>query len=249
MFLEKLFRYWWKVLKEAFGNTFRLPKLKEFAFDGLLYFLGRAFISAIASLGIFSSDLSTRISTLIGEELTLLLYFTFIYILVTLLASIIYIPAKIYDEMGGFDKMDLKLAIISHPPRLSERFICLEVLNNSNTDITDCKAILTKVVKHSDNSYQLQRPEKLAWSHAHPPIDENKTIPIGGEFAIDIARTQKDFDLIGFITPHRLVDSTGPGKYAIEIAFKYIAYGKRREKKYKGIILYKGGFEIECYDS
>jgi hypothetical protein len=84
-----------------------------------------------------------------------------------------------YDELGGFDELKIRLELEYKPPRYSEAWVSLRIYNDHPLKpITSCYAKLMSVVSDENNTVTIKRSnEKLAWSSHNLPIYGEKEIP------------------------------------------------------------------------
>jgi hypothetical protein len=164
---------------------------------------------------------------------------------------IAYIPARKYDEMGGFAQLKIR-AIVECPTRVfSEAWVGVRIYNDHpRIPVELCHFYFIRVTRISDGTEMLTRQgDKLTWTNGDPPIEGDKTVfPLKDRYA-DVLKTDHNNDRIIFCqqsTPDLYRDKAVSGEYNVVIGVKGVFAAKPFNEELEFVLVYKGGLEREC---
>jgi hypothetical protein len=246
--VRKVISFWAKVLLRSLSTTLKF--IKEHVVVALILLVSLALASYFSTGGIidqaivqgYLNDVSSSIRFLAGLFLIAVVWF---------LLNIVYQPAKMYDELGGFAKRKMRVLFECKPRRYSEAWAGLRIYNDHpRLSITQCYTYFKEIVNLSDGSNVLKRPgEKLTWTNSDPPINGDKDIrPLGNRHP-DILKTDNVNNRIIFCTqgnPDLYSDKAGIGSYRIVIGVWGVFEGTAFDEEVEFILNYQGSWEIEC---
>jgi len=172
----------------------------------------------------------------VQNELPILLWISILFIPILTLINLLILPAKMHDELGGFDELKLCLELECKPPRYSEAWVSLRRHNDHSLKlIKSCYAKLISVVSEENNVVPIKRPnEKLAWSSHNPPQFGEEEIPPNENRLTDVVCTIHEENRIMFNIQEAndlYKDKAFSGKYLVVITVIGIFGGKRFEKE------------------
>lgn len=165
--------------------------------------------------------------------------------------ALIYIPAKIYDEQGGFLENPFDLVTIPHDKDIQfgkQVWASIEIHNtDKRRNIEGCYLRLDQIIEITTKKDLLQNKQNLCWSgREHNPVQSgNQPIQVTAEdFRVcDVANNIPAHDKVEFTLwfERHFID---PGKYELAIR----AYGRWMEHSinhpYYFILDYKGGNKL-----
>lgn len=235
-------KFWGMVIKRYLDIPKRMLDFRGHLIASLLLLLAWLVASFLATRGIVSLEF---VKDLVGEIqiAAFVLLMAFVGSALLFFIGLIYQPAVMYDELGGFGDLRLRFSVECQPNRVIAGWVGLNIYNDSIEDVTACYVELLAARKLEVSDYRLSRTERLSWSHRHEPVGENKQIPAGENKYLDIARTNTSGTLMGWTPPHgdQFVDSSPPGTFEADLRVCGV-FKKRAFKLYHSVrIEYRGG--------
>jgi hypothetical protein len=149
----KILRFWVKVISRSWSEVWNFLDMK-----------GRITNFFILAILLFLTNTQSLFLNDAQNELTILLWVSILFMPVLTLINLLIVPAKMYDELGGFDELKIRLELECKPPRYSEAWVSLRIYNDHPLKpITSCYAKLMSVVSDENNAVTIKRSnEKLA---------------------------------------------------------------------------------------
>ena len=236
-------KYWGLVFKR--GALSILYDVKENWKKWIILILALFILSVLTTNNILPRIIGPFLEDISSEVRVGVMSIAIVLLLWAILTPV-YMPAKIYDEMGGFVKSPLKLV----PDSLSKSFVSLKVENLTPYDVTDCTLELEEVVNINSGQSVLLHAEKLTWSsREHSRTDDGinpKTISIDNPRVCDVAEAKPDEQKVVFTTrPPRKSERVGAGTYALFISLSGRWQEKRFSDDWKFLLKYGNELSIE----
>ena len=241
--LKTVFKYWWfAVFLPAVRFALPLAKLKDRATELVVT------VTVATLYVIITGSLDPTLD--IGFNPA-----TFVYVLLAtfglrLLAGLILIPAQGYEELGGFDKDQLKLTVVpdceSHSDSGADSWLGLTLLNRSVVEIQECSVELSQINKEGMPPHQFSRPQRLLWSSEEPTRHGRLSIFAGGDRRVDLVVTHRELNTVGFTLqnpPQAPLPYSGnpKGRYQLVMVIRGIFQRRRFCHEYSLEFEYMGG--------
>lgn len=114
--LHKTLMYWKIVFHKAWKIAMESSGIRGIAITAILAFVIFGILFLLSSFQILPQTLEILIGDSVSEIRTQLMYFviSFVALILIFIFSLVYIPAKIYEEQGGF--VDNPFEIVARPP-------------------------------------------------------------------------------------------------------------------------------------
>jgi hypothetical protein len=243
-----VFHFWAKVVLRSLRITWVF--IKDHVATGLILVLAFIIASYLAATGIINqavvqgyvSDVNSWGRFFAGLALAAMFWF---------LINMVYQPAKMHDELGGFSALKLRIEIVCYPPRYSEAWVSIIIHNDhSRIPIERCYAYLKSATSEKDNTSPLKRTgEKLSWSSANLPLYGEQEIPPNDSRAVDAIRTIHSENRIMFTIQEEkelYKDKASVGNYQVICGVTGIFGGKRFDEVRAIRVTYSGEMNLSC---
>jgi hypothetical protein len=239
----KVFRYWFHVLRRSLAEVWRF-----------LGILGQIFyilvIGADVYLLYFNKDQFPWVNE-VRVELIILLGAFILFVPVLTLFNAFIVPAKMHEELAGFDRLKVRLRAECESPAYSETWVHLRIFNDHPIKpISGCYAYLKSATSEEDGRSPIkQAGEKFIWSSDNPPLNGLKEIPPNENRLIDLVCTLHTVNRIMFTTQEEnesYKDKANPGKYIVVVSVVGLFSGVAFERESIVKITYSGGRELSC---
>ena len=239
----RILRYWLKVISRSWSEVWKLLDMK-----GRIINLSLALLVAIL---LFIRNNQSSFLTNAQNELVILWWIVILFMPALTFINLFIVPAKMHDELGGFDELKLRLETECKPPRYSEAWVSLRIYNDHPLKpIKSCIAKLISVTSEENNAPSIKRSnEKLAWSSHNPPLYGEKDIPPNENRLTDVVCTIHAENRIMFTIQEAndlYKDKAFSGKYLVVISVTGIFGGKRFQKEKTLSIIYSGDMNLSC---
>ena len=239
--ITKFFRYWFLVLRRSWSDVWKFLGIK-----------GRLFLVLIIGIIVLLLYLGNNQYPWLMEAqdvLVILLLAIILVMPVLTLLNFFVVPAKLHDELAGFERPKLRIQVEREPPRYSDTWVNLRIFNDHPTKpISSCSAFLKSVTSEKDGATLLTRAgERLAWNSDNPPVSGVKEIPPNENYLIDLLCTLHSANRIMFTTQEendQHKDKAQPGTYLVVVGLIGVFSGKPFEREKEIRVTYTGGMEL-----
>jgi len=187
---KKFWKLVWARFKKSYLN---LGEIKS----NLLYIVSLLVYTILFAVLFSTKTINWNLFNNAYSNLLLEILFTILPIIATL-TSLLFrgyteIPAKMYEEQGGFVTKSYELSPEPHPDKIGniDYTRTINIKTTTHFDITECRIKLTNVINIQNNEDILRRPEDLKWSDREGRFkgEEPKTIQGNGQSRLcEIAR-------------------------------------------------------------
>lgn len=241
--IAKAFRYWLHVLRRSLAEVWSFLGIK----GQILYIL---VIGSDTYLLFFGKSQFPWVNE-IQHELMIALYVLILFLPVLTLFNAFFVPAKMHEELTGFERLKIRLRVECESPGYDETWVNLRIFNDHPIKpISNCYAYLKSVTSGKDGTSPLkQAGEKFTWNSDNPPISGLKEIPPNENRLIDLICTLHSANRIMFTTQEEndlYQDKADPGTYLIVIGVVGVFSGKPFEREKEIKIAYTGGKDLSC---
>ena len=226
--------YWIKVFKRAWEAASRGTKLRYLLFAAI----GAALVLGVQ---VFLDDAWYSIVTGL---------FWFIMLLV---AAIYQIPAKMYEELGGFIDYPFKITCLPPKPRDAgeHRAASLEIQNVTAIPVDACFLMLDGVASNDGGAVNFEGPRRLEWSAREGIGGERpkRELPLtrGAPRIANIAEQVPNHDKIRFTLWNGML-TLGKGRFELAVT----PHGQWKDKTVQGrqiliVMEYQGGNQLAIW--
>jgi len=166
-------RYWiFVIAMPAIGKAFPIGELRDKSVDILISLIAGMILTVV--FGTIDPSLEVGINPV---TILLVLAITFGF---RLISSILYLPAKIYSDQGGFIENPFEIATVDGNFSQDEtRWAMLKVSNTSTSAyIDDCFLELLRIVDLNINKQIVFEPQNLTWSGREQNNSQSGNQPI-----------------------------------------------------------------------
>ena len=239
----KVFRYWSHVLRRSLAEVWKFLGIK-----GQVLFI--LILGSDTYLLYFSKGQFPWVNEIRVELIVLLCAFILFIPVLTLFNAFI-VPAKMHEELVGFDRLKVRFRIECEPPGLNEAWVNLRIFNDHPIKpISGCYAYLKSATSEEDGTLPVkQAGEKFTWNSDNPPIHGVKEIPPNENCLVDLVCTLHTANRIMFTTQEEnelYKDKADPGKYVVVVGVVGLFSGVPFERESVVRITYSGGRELSC---
>lgn len=245
--LHKILMYWTIVFHKAWKIAIEGSGIRGIAITVILAFLIFGTLSLLSSLHILPPTYGLLIGDSVSEIRTQLMYsiISIASLILIFIFSLVYIPAKIYEEQGGF--VDNPFEIVARPPLRKKkdefRYASLTIINTSEMVIKDCFVTLDDIIDKNNNSVLFSRQRRLSWSSGEGLdgnlVNKELNIIPGEPRICDVATTAPNNSEVT-ITVWRGTQSFRAGKYKVVITAHGQWDNRPIRKKEEFILTYRG---------
>ena len=241
--VAKVFRYWLHVLRRSLSEVWRFLGIK----GQILYIL---VIGSDTYLLYFSKGQFPWVNAVQPALIILLCAFILFIPVLTLLNAFI-VPAKMHDELAGFERLKVRLRVECELPGYNEAWVHLRIFNDHPIQpISGCYAYLKSVTSEEDETLPVKQVgEKFSWNSDNPPLNGLKEIPPHENRLIDLVCTLHTVNRIMFTTQEEnelYKDKVNPAKYIVIIGVVGIFSEVPFERESVVRITYTGGRDLSC---
>ena len=241
--VTKVFRYWFHVLRRSLAEVWRFLSIKGQVFYILV-------IGSVTYLLYFRKGQFPWVNA-IQPALIILLYAFILFIPVLTLLNAFIVPAKMHDELAGFERLKVRLRVECESPGYSEAWVNLRIFNDHPIKpISGCYAYLKSVTSEEDETLPVKQVgEKFNWNSDNPPLNGIKEIPPHENRLIDLVCTLHTVNRIMFTTQEEnefYKDKVNRGKYIVIIGVVGLFSGVPFERESVVRITYTGGRDLSC---
>ena len=242
----KVFRYWLHVLRRSLAEVWRFLGI-----IGQIFYI--LVIGVDTYLLYFSKGLFPWVNA-VRPELILLLCAFILFIPVLSLLNAFIVPAKMHEELAGFDRLKIRLRVECESPGYTEAWVNLRIFNDHPTkSISGCYAYLKSAKSEENGTTPIkQAGEKFTWSSDNPPLHGVKEIPPNENRLIDLVCTLHTVNRIMFTTQEEnksYKDKASPGQYIVTIGVVGLFSGIPFERESIVRITYAGRMELSCEET
>jgi hypothetical protein len=239
----KVFRYWLHVLRRSLAEVWRFLGKKGQVFYILV-------IGSDTYLLYFSKGQFPWVNA-VQPKLIILLYALILFMPALTLFNAFIVPAKMHEELAGFDRLKIRLRAECESPGYTETWVNLRIFNDHPIKpISGCYAYLKSATSEEDGRSPIkQAGEKFTWSSDNPPIHGVKEIPPHENCLVDLVCTLHTVNRIMFTTQEEnesYKDKASPGKYIVTIGVVGLFSGVPFERESVVRITYTGGRDLSC---
>jgi hypothetical protein len=239
----KVFRYWSHVLRRSLAEVWKFLGIK-----GQVLFI--LILGSDTYLLYFSKGQFPWVNV-VHPALIILLYVLILLIPVFSLFNAFIVPAKMHEELAGFDRLKIRLRVECESPGYNEAWVNLRIFNDHPIKpISRCYAYLKSVTSEKDETLPLKQVgEKFSWNSDNPPLNGLKEIPPHENRLIDLVCTLHTVNRIMFTTQEEnesYKDKADPGNYIVVVGVVGLFSGVAFERESVVRITYSGGRELSC---
>jgi hypothetical protein len=239
----KVIRYWFYVLRRSLSEVW-----KFLGINGQIFYI---LVIGIATYLLYFSKGQFPWVRAVQTELIVVLYTFILFIPAFTLFNAFIVPAKMHEELAGFERLKVRLRVECEPPGYGEAWVSLRIFNDHPTKpIAGCYAYLKSATSEEDGISPIkQAGEKFTWNSDNPPLNGVKEIPPHENRLVDLVCTLPPVNRIMFTTQeenelHK--DKANPGKYVVVVGVVGLFSGIPFERESAVRITYTGGTHLSC---